>query len=275
MFEIHNKPILTGILAGAFDPIGLGEMESVQLMNRTDTKYIFSLGKLAKILEQASGKYNILEINQQRLFQYSTTYLDTPDYYFYYQQATGRLQRHKVRFRTYESTRDTYLEVKRKTNKNRTLKWRIKKEMNHAWCDEEAVRFLGEFIPQENTRIHPVLTNRFTRLTLVGLQHRERITIDYGLNFKDAEGITAQLPSIAIAELKREGFTNQSPFISLMKQFGIRPAGFSKYCVGSAILFNRKNSNRLKQKFLLLNKIENEYHEFIAGKNQISGVGNY
>jgi hypothetical protein len=251
-------------LANDFAPIGLSEMDSVELMNRTDTKYIFPVSKLPELLRSAQGKYQILEINNERDFDYKTTYLDTCDYSFFCQQATGRVERHKIRYRTYESTKTTFLEVKRKTNKNRTVKWRIKNGLLQGVCDEEAVKFLQGFIPEECTRLIPVLVNEFKRLTLVNLESGERVTIDYDLSFSNGKSQIMQLPYLAIAELKREGYSNRSPFVTLIKQLNIRPSGFSKYCMGCVMLYDMPRKSAFKQKILQLIKIEHEYNELYA-----------
>jgi hypothetical protein len=248
----------------SFHSVGLDQMDDVKLMNRTDTKFVFPVCKLPELLRLAKRNYSILEIDRERFFSYTTTYLDTNDYYFFCQQATNRPERHKVRYRTYESTGHTFLEVKRKTKKNRTIKWRIANNLLPEGCDQEALIFLNDFVPEESKKLRPVMTNRFTRITLVGLKTKERITIDYAISFSDENGHSIQLPYLAIAELKQEGYTNQSPFIRIAKQCHIRPSGFSKYCVGSALLYDLPKKNAFKRKFLLLNKVEHEYNNLFA-----------
>lgn len=248
----------------SFKPVSLNEMDSVKLMNRTDTKYIFPSDRLPAILELARKKYKVLEIEEQRDFSYNTTYLDTHDFLFFYHQTTGKLHRHKVRYRIYESSGVSYLEVKRKTNKNRTIKWRIKNDFQNKTCDEKALEFLQEHIPDSYHCLKPVLLNKFKRITLVGLETLERITLDHTLSFSDGTGRFIDLPFLAIAELKREGFTNNSPFINIIRQFNIRQTGFSKYCMGSAMLYDLPHKNNLKQKFILLNKVKNEHYSLYS-----------
>ncbi|HEX3009663.1 MAG TPA: VTC domain-containing protein [Bacteroidales bacterium] len=122
IIQEHIKKCLS-----AFEPIDLKEMDSVELMNRTDTKYVFNLQLLPEILDEAKSRYRVLEINNDRFFTYKTTYYDTSDYELFNNHVLGRLNRHKIRHRTYESTGVSYLEVKFKSNKDRTIKWRIKK----------------------------------------------------------------------------------------------------------------------------------------------------
>jgi hypothetical protein len=242
-----------------FTPVSLNQMDSVALMNRVETKYLFPVNKLPILLEQLSENYKILEIDSSRTFPYNTTYLDTLDLLFYTQQVRGKLNRHKVRFRKYESTGESYLEVKKKTNQYRTIKWRIKNNSNAQSPDAKAVRFIEEYVPYYLPDLHPVLINRFNRITLVAKTCNERVTLDYNLGFGSPEGIYSEFPFLAIAELKRERNSCVSPFSIVMKRMGIKSGRFSKYCTGSALIMDMPRKNLLKYNMLLINKIENEY----------------
>jgi hypothetical protein len=247
-------------LLNSFEAIGLDEMESVSLMNRLETKYVFSARKLPYMLDYLSGSYKVLEIDNKRTFPYHTTYLDTPDYLFYTQQVRGKLNRHKIRYRIYESTGLSFLEIKKKTNKNRTIKWRIQNSLSSSCPDLDASLFIKEYIPYNLPGLQPVLINGFSRITLVGVDSRERVTLDFNLSFTSHEGRKSELPFLAIAELKRERHSCQSQIGIIMKQRGIQPNRFSKYCIGSTLIRNMPRKNTLKSNLLLINKIENEYN---------------
>lgn len=263
-----NKKILPELqsIAKEFTPISLGEMDEVQFLNRTDTKYVLSATQLADLLKDASDKYKMLEIEGERSMSYRTTYFDTEEYHFFREHLKGKLNRFKVRHRVYEISGISFLEVKFKSNKKRTIKWRIKNDWskNSGDFNEEAVKFLSENITVHPEKLRPVLENRFNRFTLVNNIDKERITIDFNLSFKDFEGTHEKLPFLAIVELKREGFTCQSPFISLLKKYQIRESGFSKYCIGNALLYDHEYLNSLKPKFLKLNKLKNDYDFFVV-----------
>lgn len=242
-----------------FEPITLKEMDTVKLMNRTDTKFLLPLNKLNALLELAKESYRVCEIDGKRELPYSTTYLDTPDHLFFNQHINGRLSRHKMRYRTYLTSGISFFEIKCKTNKERTVKWRIPNTLSDGLPDEDVLDFMENKIDYDLVDVKPAIINHFSRITLVGLKSKERITIDYDLEFKDTNDKTVALPYLAIAELKREGFTNQSSFIEIARKLGIRKYGFSKYCIGSALLNDHPKTNILKPKFLILNKIQNEY----------------
>jgi len=247
------------ILTDSFSPIALHEMDGVMLMDRLETKYVFSSKKLPVLLALLSSGYKILDIDMIRSFPYHTTYLDTPDFLFYMEQVRGKLNRHKIRYRCYESTGTSFLEIKKRTNKGRTVKWRIENRLNCDFPDENAFIFINELLHYPYPDIKPVLINGFNRITLVGTKCKERITLDYKIKFSDTDGKSCDLPFLAIAEIKKERHCGFSPFSSVMKEFGIPPNGFSKYCIGSAITNETLRKNTMKQNLLLLNKIQNEY----------------
>jgi hypothetical protein len=246
-------------LLNSFVPVTLKEMDDVMLMNRLETKYVFSAGRLPALLDILSSSYKVLEIGKVRSLAYHTTYLDTPDMFFYTQQVRGKLNRHKIRYRKYESTGDSFLEIKKKTNKNRTIKWRIANSQIAGCFDMDASIFIREYLPYESLDLNPVLINCFNRITLVGKEVKERITLDYGISFNTPGEGASEFPFLAIAEIKREKSAGFSPIGNSMKHFGIPPNRFSKYCMGNALVRELPRKNTLKRNLLLLNKIENEY----------------
>jgi hypothetical protein len=251
-------------ILNSFAPVSLEKMDNVRLMDRIDTKYILTASKVSDLLELMKEGYRVLEINGHSISSYNTTYLDTPDYLFFNQHVTGRIERSKVRFRTYNSTGITFLEIKRKTKKERTVKWRIENNLDDDNCNEKAIKFIGKHIPCNSELLIPVIKNDFKRITLVGIEVPERITIDLDLSFSGNDGQICELPFIAVAELKSEGLAIRSPFTGIVKRLSIYPSGFSKYCVGSAIIYDIPRRNILKPTLLYINKIENEYNRSIS-----------
>jgi len=245
-----------------FNPIGLEEMDSMQLLDRNETKFLFNTIQLDEILSQALDFYRILSINDQRIFPYQNTYLDTEDYDFFYQHMTGKLKRYKVRHRTYLATSQSFLEIKCKTNKKRTIKWRISENLQVETLDPQSMDFLVNHLGGCAYKLHKVLATKYERLTLVSLKTKERITIDNNLSFKVKEGIHSEMPFLSIAEIKHDNFSNHSPFLDIMKRMQIHKSHFSKYCMGIAMLKKMPKTNSLKSSILQLNKIKNEKSSF-------------
>lgn len=242
-------------------PVTLDDISGVSLMNRLEVKYLFTSMKLTKLINLLGNNYHVLEINNMRILPYTSTYFDTEDSLFYNQHVRGKFSRHKIRYRKYEATSESFLEIKKKTNKGRTIKWRIENSQLTDSFDSEASSFIGEYLPVNSTLIRPAIINQFTRITLAGFEMKERITIDFNISFSRPDlSEVISLPYLAIAELKKEGHSYSSPFNNMIRKLDIYPTGFSKYCVGSALLNDTLKRNMIKPKLLLLNKLENEYY---------------
>jgi hypothetical protein len=254
---------LNGIL-DPFAPVGLHEMGNARLMNRVDKKYILSAARLPSLLSRLYKSYSVLEIDKIRSFSYATTYFDTDDFLFFKHQVTGKLERNKVRHRLYENTGTAFLEVKKRTNTNRTIKWRIAAENDAGQKIEgDSGDFISRLIPVNPDLLMPVLLNNFNRITLVNSGFTERVTIDYNVTFTDTNSEKAEFPYLAIVEIKKEGHTERSVAENVLKEMSVRPTGFSKYCVGSAVVKDLPRKNILKRKLLMINKIKNEYYRSI------------
>lgn len=233
-------------------------MDAVSFMSRVDTKYLFPVNMLGNILSGLERDYKILDIDSQREFRYSTVYFDTPDYKFFNQHQTGKLERDKVRLRTYETNSLSYLEVKHKTNKGRTVKSRIRSNNAGLPDDERSRQFLHEKLAGATEFLHPVITSLFSRITLVNNNLSERVTVDFNIAYTNGDGRKIELPNVAVAEIKRDRASSRSVFHTLLKNNGIRQAGFSKYCLGAAILNGVPRKNNVKPVLLKLKKIDNE-----------------
>jgi hypothetical protein len=254
---MHNEDMIKSL--SRLKPVRLAAMDCVRFMNRTDIKYVFPVSRLGELITNLHGIYKVLEIYKLKTQLYSTTYFDTPEFLFYNQHVNGQLDRHKVRIRTYESTGESFLEVKTKTNKNRTIKNRLNNCSLSGSLDSSYADFIKEHSSVDPMILKPVLINRFFRTTLISFATIERITLDFNLSFTDiGSGENKDIPYLAIAELKKEGRSVSSVFNDILKNMGIYPTGFSKYCIGSAILNDSLRKNLLKPKLLKLKKIENE-----------------
>jgi hypothetical protein len=241
-------------------PIGLDGTINVMLMSRIDTKYVFPVSKLTCLLHNVKPFYYVLEIAQQREFNYRTVYFDTPELLFYKQHVTGKLSRDKVRVRTYEANSLTFLEVKHKSNKGVTSKTRMPKKEDDPAYYEKSHAFLNGLIETDSHSLKAMITTGSTRITLVNLSKDERITVDFNILWNNLRGDIIEMPFLAIAEIKNGKSTSQSPFFQHLKKLGIRSSGFSKYAVGMSLLYPVPKKNSVKPKLLLINKIRNEYN---------------
>lgn len=228
-----------------YQPITLKEMDGVALMNRTDTKYLMSMGQLEDVLAEVAHHYRILDINGLRSNHYQSQYYDTPDFYFYRRHHSGKQNRLKIRKRMYVESNLTFLEVKFKSNKGRTEKDRTKLDGLTPDLSLENENYIHEMSHFEE-HLEPKLMNLFERITLVDQSLPERITIDLNLSFV-VDNHTVEIPDLVIIEAKQERQNRHSVFLQALKKRLIRPESMSKYCLGIALLTDQK-SNMFKEK---------------------------
>ncbi len=240
-------------LTACFSPICLAEMDSVALLDRIDTKFVMPIEKLVKALASLQADYRILEVDGGRLNHYRTLYFDTPDFALYRQHVNERADRFKVRSREYLDSRLSFLEVKHRTRKDRVVKDRIPTDLPVAWFDAAARLWLKEVFPLDPRDLESKLWNTFTRITLVNQAGCERVTIDVDLAFYTAQRFVS-LAGIAVAEVKQDRRSCPSPFLAQMQALRVHPQGFSKYCIGTALLYDQVKKNSLKARLLWLER---------------------
>ena len=233
--------------------ISLAEMKGIKLMNRIDKKYLATLGQLEQLLMMAQGKYMVQQIEGMRYSRYHTIYLDTPDEEMYTMHHNGRLVRQKVRVRTYLDSGDTFLEVKNKNNHGRTKKKRITVTGVNTLHEDDGDMLLAKHSNYLLADLVPKVENRFERITLVNMAKTERLTIDCHVKFHHLEtDIHDTYDRLVIIELKRDGNV-YSPVKSMLRELRIKPSGFSKYCIGSALTNPALKRNRFKPRFVKIN----------------------
>ena len=238
-----------------FLPISLKEMDTVKLLNRTDTKFIFNKIELECILKFINSDYKILTINDKKFASYRTLYFDTEDFIFYMNHHNKKENRYKVRMRKYIDSALCFLEVKNK-RKGRTDKKRIKISDFENALNEDSISFINNIIP-DNLKLQKTIWNNFDRITLVSQERKERLTIDFNLSFEIDEN-KSKISNLVICELKQEKAVRNSPIHSALKYYRIRPTRVSKYCVGIGLLYNNIKKNRFKEKHLKINKLNKQ-----------------
>ena len=242
----------------SFETITLEEMDSVKMMNRTDTKFVAPLSLLGEILSRASSRYFVLETEGSRTAPYVSMYYDTPSLEMYTRHHDGRLVRRKVRTRTYLNSGTTFLEVKKKNNHGRTKKKRVEIPRDcflDPWREDGTAPLLSKHTAYAPEDLSCALEVSFTRITLVSKLMNERLTIDSSLRFRNPRtGLEAGLGDAVIIELKRDTLCS-SAMQDILSEMRIHPFRISKYCIGTALTSPDVKQNRFKEKIRKLNKI--------------------
>ncbi|MGB0883775.1 MAG: polyphosphate polymerase domain-containing protein [Flavobacteriales bacterium] len=236
-----------------FSSISLAEMNEVALMKRTDTKFVIPIAKLAPILESVSDQYRVLEISGNRIMTYKSLYFDSPENQFYNDHHNARPNRTKVRIRNYVESDLFFLEIKQKNNKGETDKSRIRIEDFETHLSANSKTFIKETTAKDHTLI-ATLWNGFKRITLVNIQNKERITIDFDIYYQSDEK-KVLYDKLVVVEVKQRAYNRHTPIVSVLKTFRFYPYSISKYCIGMLSLYKNLKYNRFKQKLFKINNL--------------------
>ena len=237
-----------------FEKITLSEMDNVKLMSRTDTKFAFNISILPKVLEKLSQFYRVMEIDGDRLHHYKSLYFDTEDRKFYTEHHNRRVNRNKIRFREYVGSGLTFLEIKLKNNKGKTIKKRIKVDSISEKITEKQQEYIDKIIGY-TIKVNAKQWIKFSRVTFVHKIQKERLTMDVNLTFNTNEE-KGDLKNIVIAEVKQERMSRSSDFMKIVKEMRILPFRLSKYCMSSMQLWPQLKQNRFKEKQRFVNKLQ-------------------
>jgi len=164
----------------------------------------------------------------------------------YRKHHAGKGVRYKVRSREYLDTGRSFLEVKWKAKRDRTVKERVQTAGFLTRWAPDATSAMETKLPDEAEALEPKICNEFYR--------RERVTLDLGLEFQ-GEGRTIVIPGVAVAEVKQGDTDRDSHFVRQMRAAGIRPSGFSKYCIGVSMIYQDVKHNRFKPTLRLIDRL--------------------
>ena len=242
-------------------PITLPQMKDIRLMDRLDFKFVASAALLPDLLEEMESDFMVQEAHNTRMAPYSTQYFDTPDMGFYTMHQNGKLNRQKIRIRSYVDANESFLEVKNKSNKGRTKKIRVPfdfQRIDSIGELSEKKEFLTNHSIFDVNSLIPTLENSFRRITFANKNKTERITLDTNLSFFNSKtNERCDLEPFMILELKQNGYAH-SHFHDIARKLNIKPTAFSKYCTGIVMTDSDAKYNRFKKRLILLNKLINQ-----------------
>lgn len=224
-----------------FASIGLDELNSkAAMLTRLDNKYIATLDVVNKALAQWQSLYDVLQINNQRIFTYETCYFDDAQLSSYYDHHRGRRQRLKVRTRNYLDSQQCFLEIKLKDIRGVTIKKRMPyAPAQHGSITPQAQQFISsvqteKYNKQLLTDFNPTLHMRYQRITFVAKEGSERLTLDTNLVFfKDGKSYPLP-PHLFIVETKSANANGKAD--AILRKLHQHPSNkCSKYCLGLCV----------------------------------------
>lgn len=244
---------------GGFQPVSLQALdERASLQRRVDNKYRVPVERLAQVSDALCGDYEILEIDGERVFQYESTYFDTPALDCFHDHVNDHRPRYKLRTRFYVTTRSCIFEVKVKRDDDETVKRHIEYEPDDRGKLKPTARELISDTLRECSVRPPgddpraSLVTRFRRVTLAAVDQPERITVDFGVQLQAPGGDTAAMDeALAIIETKTPDGTG--PVDRMLSEEGLDPLSMSKYRLGIGLLIapeeDHEYSHRLQAAF--------------------------
>jgi hypothetical protein len=233
-----------------FDLASIKDVDEVRLFNRIDTKFVVPEILFPKILELLIENYKVFQLNGLNCLPYLTQYYDTDDFKMYNNHVNGKLNRYKIRVRSYSATENSFLETKFKTNTGRIIKHRVAVDNNNDCLSGIEQGNLLKTTPYRKEQLNIKQYNRFKRIFLINKTVKERVTIDYGVKFSKNRQNWINLNNIIVVEVKQSRINRNTSIFRVMKENGIRSNGFSKYCIGNSLLYTGLKSNNLKYKLI-------------------------
>jgi hypothetical protein len=247
-FPVQIKKYLSG-----FKQLSIDEQNTNLFNNRVDIKYVLPTNALENILGFMRQHYSILSIKGNCIQTYENTYFDTENYDFYLAHHNDKLNRRKLRIRSYRETGLSFIETKFKSNKKRTLKKRIPIEnYSSHHLDTSLDNTFSISIDSLTARLY----NSYHRMTFIHNNKAEKVTIDCNLVFKNEPGDkVSYLKDILIIELKGLDKLQATDFYQFCKQQFYKPEKFSKYCIGTCLVNESETlkKNNFKKTLLSLN----------------------
>ncbi|HWV15392.1 MAG TPA: polyphosphate polymerase domain-containing protein [Cellvibrio sp.] len=229
------------LLFELFAPISLDDLnQKASMLTRLDNKYIVRKPVLKQALPSLAKHFDILEIEQKRIFHYDTCYFDDELLSCYFNHHNGRRQRIKVRTRKYSDAGLCFIEAKIKDIRGITVKKRIACDPDrHGAIDQGARDYIAnlyrDFYQKDfDLTLQPQLHMSYQRITLVAKQGHERLTLDTNIRFVKNGRVSSLAEDIFIVESKSRNGNGQAD--ALLRSLHQHPSkGCSKYCLGLCI----------------------------------------
>lgn len=191
--------------------------------------------KVADFLSAISGRYRALGSEGVRAQLHESLQFDTPDRSLILSPELHDGTKTTVRYRRYESIGQSFFEVEHLLANGEHLKRRLRVDGLSPFIQGEAAELLTKVCGLAPHDLEPALGITFRRMSLLGADTEEVVNIDLGLHFVNENG-SAEVPGIAIVEIKHLPGDDISPVTEVLDDLGARPRTLSKYCTGLTLL---------------------------------------
>ena len=210
-------------------------IEKRSLQERVDSKFVLALSRVPDLLDGLESHYARICQGEKIQGAYRTLYYDTEDFRCLRDHERGRRPRFKVRFRHHVDRGLSFLEVKKRCLNESTVKSRWPMPFGFERMDEKNQERVRQVSPLSAEHLLTTLRVDFDRMTLVGIETEERITIDTGIVFTSSSGFY-QWPQLVIVEVKQARLAQRTPIMQALRQMEAAPHAISKYCLGARLV---------------------------------------
>lgn len=227
------------------------------LLSRIDSKYVVPIADLERVLHGLADHYAVLRVDRGNIATYDNLYFDTPALRCYHDHGRGRRIRHKVRIRHYPDRQLTFLEVKTKRNEAVTDKHRLPMSYGNERLGPAELTFLHERVGGMASDLQPAISMTYRRLSLIGVDSDERVTIDLGLSAHGEAGaaVARALGHLAVIEIKQWPYCVRTPIMRSVRGAGHREMSMSKYITAMSLVRPELRRNRLLPALRALERI--------------------
>lgn len=205
------------------------------LQQRVDRKYLLSARDIPCVLAHLQRTHCVVCAGAHLWARYQSVYFDTPARDLYHAHRRGRRPRYKLRIRHHLDRGLSFLEVKQKAQSGRTVKHRLTLPFGQDDLTSRERSFIDAHAPLAGTRLCPQLAISFQRLTLVGSDIDERVTLDRALTVASGPSVERFGP-VVIAEVKQTRYRNHSGAVDAIRAVHARETALSKYCLATALV---------------------------------------
>ncbi|MFO7167319.1 MAG: polyphosphate polymerase domain-containing protein [Chloroflexota bacterium] len=237
------------LLTAQFDPISLEEINRrAALQTRADNKYFLPWSVFSTFMETLQRTHVMLDIDGQRIFTYDTQYFDTADLHNYWCHVQKRRKRFKVRSRRYVDNGQYFFEIKLKSGRGETVKYKIKyREEDWGAVTPAAAAFLKECLHKSYgiefaEPLMPTVRTVYQRITVMALDNSERITCDFNLAFGASNRWQGRMADDYVL-VETKSARGRGKADQLLWRLGARPTSGSKYCLGVSLIWPNVRCN--------------------------------
>ncbi|WP_240470946.1 polyphosphate polymerase domain-containing protein [Schaalia suimastitidis] len=249
------------------ETISLNDMVAqAEMLTRVDRKYALPSAELPEIMSHLDLRTRILEIDGALEQRYRSVYFDTADLDSFHDTAHPRRRRFKVRMRSYVDSELSFLEVKTRGPRGRTVKERTVidcAEVEAGYLSRTRRNWVEEHLEPLGCgrlawELAPVLNGGYHRTTLLMPNGAGRATVDTGLWWELAGPLAeagqrsryeapVRLVRDDLVVIETKSGSTPSALDHLLWKYGHRPRRISKYATAMAALVPTLSTNRWTQ----------------------------